>query len=433
MKSAITIALALVCSLSLPAVTPAGQQLKELNKSHQVVNITPGEEIDSLSEAQIINMFYYDQFRHFQDPLAPYFMLMSKTSQCAMGVGGAVRMRGWYDWGGAMPNSAFIPYNIEIPGNPARERWFGTTPAGTAIFVTAFGNHERFGRFQLHIEANFNGYGSRDFHLKKAYASVGDWTLGYTNSTFTDPAAQPPTVDAQGPNAETSDTNVLLRWMHTFKERYVVALSVETPAGAIPSRANAYTGCSDYMPDFAAFAQYQWGDGEHVRLSGIVRGLGYRDLVNAANHKVTGWGVHLSTVFRPVAPLTVYGAVITGKGIGSIVNDLRNSPMDLVGDPEREGRMFAPLSFGWYAALQYHFRPNLFSTVVFSAERFLPKHEPTCENLTYKYGLYSAVNVFWDITPRCRTGIEYNFGKRQDIDRQHSWAKRVSLVAQFSF
>lgn len=157
----------------------------------------------------MINMFYYDQFRHFQDPLAPYFMLMSKTHQYAMGIGGVVRMRGWYDWNGAMSNSAFIPYDIKIPGDPTRKHWTGSTPAGTALFFSVFGRHTKFGRYQLYIEANFNGYGSRDFKLKKAYATVGDWTLGYTNSTFSDPAAQPPTVDGQGPNSETSDTNVL--------------------------------------------------------------------------------------------------------------------------------------------------------------------------------------------------------------------------------
>ena len=125
--------------------------------------------------------------------------------------------------------------------------------------------------------------------------------------------------------------------------------------------------------------------------------------------------------------------MITGKGLGSLINDLQNSPMDLVGDTERPGRMLAPLSFGWYAALQYHFRPNLFSTIVFSEERFLPKDEPVYENITYKYGLYGAANIFWNITPRCQAAVEYNLGKRQNIDRSHSWVNRVSLMAQFSF
>ena len=49
------------------------------------------------SVRQVIATFYYDQFRHFQDPGAPYFLFMSKDAQLAMGIGGAVRMRGYYD------------------------------------------------------------------------------------------------------------------------------------------------------------------------------------------------------------------------------------------------------------------------------------------------------------------------------------------------
>ncbi len=433
MKQSIILALAIAVSLTAVAVSPVEKQADELKKSHHVVNISPDEPIDSMSEKELIDLFYYDQFRHFQDPLAPYFMLMSKTHNYAMGIGGVVRMRGWYDWNGSMQNSAFIPYDIRIPGDPTKDHWFGSTPAGTALFFSVFGRHTKFGSYQLYIEAGFNGYGNRDFHLKKAYATVNDWTLGYANSTFTDPAAQPPTVDAQGPNSETSDTNVLLRWMHTFKNHYVVAASVETPDGAIPALDGVYAPCNDYMPNFAAFMQYQWGGGQHVRLSGVIRGLEYRDLVTGKNHKKTGWGAHLSTIFRPVEPLTVYGAVITGKGISSLINDLQNSPMDLVGDPERRGEMKAPLSFGWYAALQYNFRPNLFSTIMFSEERFLPGHQHSYDSGIYKYGLYGTANIFWNITPRCQTGVEYNFGKRQNMDREHRWVNRVSMMAQFSF
>jgi len=38
----------------------------------------------------VISNFYYDQFRHFQDPEAPYFMFLSKDASLAMGIGGAV-------------------------------------------------------------------------------------------------------------------------------------------------------------------------------------------------------------------------------------------------------------------------------------------------------------------------------------------------------
>ena len=153
---------------------------------------------------------------------------------------------------------------------------------------------------------------------------------------------------------------------------------------------------------FAGFIQYQWdGIDQHVRLSGIVRGLEYRNLVQAQNKKITGWGAHLSTVLKPVAPLKVYGAVNVGQGIGSLMNDLQNSTMDLIGKVYEQGQMYAPLSLGWYAGLQYNFSPKVFTTIMFGEMRFLPKHQSTgMGNDLYKYGLYGAANIFWYPTSR---------------------------------
>ena len=423
----------LLCSLSLSmmAISPSEKQVKELQKSHRIITFGDGLEADSVTKLDMINQFYYDQFRNFQDPQAPYFMLMSKDAQLAMGMGGLVRMRGWYDWGGALNNSGFATYDISIPTNPARDRWLGSTPSGTAFFVRVIGHDKKYGNYQLYIEANFNGYSSRDFHLKKAYVQYNDWTLGYANSSFSDPSAQPPTVDAQGPNSEISDTNVLLRWMHTFKTNWVVAASIESPDAQVDADGTTTSTRSNYLPNFAAFGQYEWGAGQHIRLSGIIRGLPYRDLVNGTNHTVVGWGAHVSSIFRVVDPLTVYASFNAGKGYQSLTNDLQMTPLDLIDDPDTKGKMYAPFSLGWYGALQYHFRPNLFSTIMFSEMRFLPKQEMA--DMTYKYGLYATANVFWNPTPRVQFGAEVNLGKRQNNDGQHRWARRACLMAQFSF
>ncbi len=433
-KRLLSLAFLSVAVAGVYAASPTEKRLEAQKNSQQLIYFGNEEMVDTASVRSMIDNFYVDQFRSFQDPLAPYFMLMSKTGSVAMGVGGVVRMRGWYDWNGAMNNSAFIPNLISIPNDPTRDHWFSTTPSGTAFFVRVFGHSKKVGLYQAYIQAKFSGYGNRDFKLSKAYFSVGDWTVGYAPSTYTDPSAAPPTVDSQGPNSLMSYTNVLVRWMHTFGKRYVLAASVESPNGSIPELDGRYTGCADFMPNVAAFVQYQWNGGlQHVRVSGILRGLEYRDLVQERNHRLMGWGVHLSTVFRPVDPVTIYGGANYGKGISDMVQDLQNSPMDLLGDLDSPGKMYAPKSFGWYAAIQYNFAPNVFSTIMFSEERFLPKDEPVMENYTYKYGLYGAANIFWELHPRCQIGLEYNFGKRMDIDHQHKSADRISLMGQFSF
>ncbi len=401
--------------------------------SHRIIYLNDDDKPKAYSDSAkiAIESFYYDQFRHFQAPDAPYFLFMSKDAKLAMGIGGCVRMRGWYDWDGAQPTSAFSPYLIPIDKNPAKMRHFDTTPAGTCLFFRVIGRNKTLGYYQLYIEANFNGYQSRDFHLKKAYAIINDFTIGYANSTFSDPAAVPATVDANGPNNKISPTSVLVRWMPTIKNRYTFALSVETPSQQVDVDNVRTSKVDSWMPDFAAFAQYQWSRGEHVRLAGIVRTMSYRDLVAGKNHNTVGWGLQLSSVAHPWAPVTTYATVSYGKGYGSMGGDLQVGSYDLVGDAAKPGHMYAPASYGWNIGLQYNFKPNLFTTVTASQTRYLPKNG--IDGNEYKYGLFFAANVFWNLTPRMQVGAEFDLGKRQNFDGSHEWGQRIGAMAQFSF
>lgn len=376
-----------------------------------------------------ISAFYYDQFRHTQDPEAPTFLFMSKSSEMLMGIGGVVRMRGWYDWGGAIPGNGFMPYLIPIPENPLSMRKLGTTPAGTALYFQMIGR-SRLGSYRLYIEANFNGYQGRDFHLKKAYAMFRDFTIGYANSTFSDPTALAPTVDAQGAANKLAKTDVLVRYMPTFKDRYTVAVSLENPSSKIGAVEGETAPTSGWMPDVAAFVQYQWSRGEHVRLAGVLRTLGYRDLLAGKNHNVAGWALQLSSVAHPWVPVTTYVTMSYGRGYGSMLNDMLAGGYDLVADPSRRGRMYAPASYGYCLGVQYNFSPSLFVSGGFSQARYLPRKGDPDE---YKYGWVADVNVFWNILPRLQVGAEFDFGKRMNMDGAHRYARRVGAMCQFSF
>ncbi len=386
-------------------------------------------QVDSIRRK--ISAFYYEQFRHFQDPGAPYFLFMSKDAALAMGIGGAVRMRAYYDWDGAVPASGFAPYLIPLTPDPANMKHFGTTPAGTCLFFRVIGRNKAIGNYQLYIEANFNGYNSRDFHLKKAYAIINDFTVGYASSTFSDPAAVPPTVDAQGPNNKISPTSVLVRYMPVVKDRWYFAVSAETPSSSPGTDDITTTKCSDWIPDFAAFAQFQWAKGQHVRLAGIVRTLTYRDLVAGRTHNEAGWGLLLSSVAHPMPQITTYLSVNYGKGTAGLGGDLLIGRYDLYADPQKPGRLYTPASFGWCAGVQYNFRPDLFMSVSASQSRLLPSHQVSPDE--YKYGLWGAVNIFWNMTPRIQVAAEYDLGSRHNFSGKHRVAQRIGAMCQFSF
>ena len=379
----------------------------------------------------LIEDFYYDQFRHFQDPDAPYFLFMSKDAKLAMGIGGCVRMRGYFDWGGAIPASGFAPYLIPMHPDPTKMKHFYTTPAGTCLFFRVIGRNKTLGYYQLYIEANFNGYQSRDFRLKKAYAVINDFTIGYASSTFSDPAATPPTVDAQGPNNKISPTAVLVRWMPVIRDRWFFALSAETPAPQIDADNSLSSKCDNWMPDWAAFAQYQWARGQHVRLSGIVRTLSYRNLMTERNHNTLGWGVQFSSVSHPAPALTVYLNTSYGHGYQSLGGDLLIGNYDLIADKDSPGRLYAPASYGWNIGVQYNFTHALFASVTASQTCYCPDGDVRPD--TYRRGQFYAVNAFWNLTPRMQVGAEFDLGCRKNFSGESRWARRVGVMAQFSF
>lgn len=165
----------------------------------------------------------------------------------------------------------------------------------------------------------------------------------------------------------------------------------------------------------------------------MIRRLGYTDLVTSENRYVAGWGVNLSARLRPVAPLTIYASVNTGRGIGSMINDLSFSSNDLLGYADEHGKMYAPASYGWYGAVQYNFRPNIFSTIIFSQERILLKNNTIYDADGYRYGLYGTANVFWNVVPRLQVGAEFTIGKRANQNGEHRNGYRASVLASYSF
>lgn len=380
----------------------------------------------------LISRFYVDQYRHFQDPKSPYFMFMSKDANFAMGVGGVVRMRGWYDWNGSIPANGFIPYLIQIPKDPTNKNNLSATPAGTALYFSIIGRNSTIGDYMAYIEANFNGYQGLGFKLKKAYVTINDWTVGYASSTFTDPSAQPPTIDGAGPNGELSKSTVLVRYLHPVGKHWLVGGGIEFPNSQVGEDGTTTKKCTDFFPDIVATGQYSWDEGlSHVRAALLFKMMKYRDLLTQQNHNVAGWGAQLSAQVKACYPLTLYGIANVGQGHSSYMNDLSIGKYDLINDLEAPGKMYAPTALGLTFGAKYYFRYNVYAGLALGELRYFPKDKP--DPTEYKYGLYGAINIFWDITPRLQVGAEYLAGKRQNFNHTHGNANRIDALFQVSF
>lgn len=426
----------------LLSVAPAlhSQSLADVRRdsvraSHKIISFGSGgsdSQANSDSVRRLIDMFYYDQFHSFSDPDAPYFLFMSRDATLAMGIGGAVRMRAYYDWNGAIPATAFIPYLIPMHPDPASMRHFGSTPAGTCLFFRVLGRNKRLGNYQLYIEADFSGYNNRDFTLKKAYARLNDVTVGYDVTTFSDPAALPPMVDANGPSNKIAPATVLVRYSPRLGKHWTMAASVETPATAVRADGVSTAAVKNWLPDVAALVQYEWGRSSHVRFAGILRSLSYRDEAASANRNRLGWGLLLSSVAHVGPRLTTYASANYGRGYASLGGDLSIEAYDLIADPGAPGRLYAPASVGWCAGLQWNFRPELFVSVSASSTRIYLRGGESMPD-GFKRSLLVAANCFWNMTPRIQVGAEFLFGRRTDYSRDFRDAYRVGALAMFSF
>ena len=110
-----TLAISLgIAALNVSAATPSSRQevLDSLISDHHIIMMGGGETEKPGNDSirSLIENFYIDQFRNYQDPAAPYFMFMSHDANMAMGVGGVVRMRMYFDPGNSMPGAAFTPW-----------------------------------------------------------------------------------------------------------------------------------------------------------------------------------------------------------------------------------------------------------------------------------------------------------------------------------
>lgn len=417
--------------LSLDRMTADEIKNAVLQRSHKILFIGDSEQASLDSVSRTIALFYADQFRHIQDPLAPYFLLMSKDARLAMGIGGSVRMRAWEDFGGSVPVNGFIPYFIPTPKNRDQRRRIAGTPGGTALFFKVIGRNETLGDIIGYIQCDFSGADNVTFKLKKAYVTIGDWTVGYASTTFSDPAAEAPTIDGAGQNGRTSRSSMLIRWAHDFNSCLSMAASAEMPSANVDADGINTKKLDDYLPDIATFGQFQWNHSQHIRLSAIARAIPYRNLITGKSRTVIGWGLQLSTVLYPMTRLAIYGEFNTGKGYSSYIGDLGVGNYDLVADRAKPGCMYAPLSMGLNIGAKYNFNNHIYATAALGKVQYFPGRE--VDPTEYRYGLYGSVCIFYEPTSRIQTGIEYLTGARHNFNGQHAAANRMDILFQFAF
>lgn len=379
---------------------------------------------------QNIAIMYSRNNLAFEDPAAPRFLFLDKKGTVALGIGGYVKALGMYDLRGAVNNNGFYTNMIPVPENPAQRERFGATANNSSIFLKLVSRPTKLGRIIVYIQSNFTGDdGNYGFKLKQAYVSIGNVTLGKARSVFSDAPAMAPTVDDQGPSGQVSAKNMLIKYESPSYRGFSYAISVEVPEASYTTGTNT-RAISQRFPDIPLYVQYAWNGGEsHIRASGILRELSYRNDFTAENKLTTGWGVQFSAVSKIVGGLGIFGHYTYGKGIATYINDLSGLGYDLI--PDGNGKLRAPGSAGWTAGMQYDFTSNFFMSTSYSQARLYDNGELGGD--CYNYGQYIAANAFYNPIPDLRFGLEYLHGVRNNLNGESGHANRLEAMVQFSF
>lgn len=381
--------------------------------------------------ASNINELYSRENLAFNDPAAPRFLFLDKKGEVALGIGGYLKAAAMYDVDGAIDNNGFVTNLIPVPFDPAQRNRFGATAANSKLFLKMVATHTPVGRVIVYLETEFSGdNGNYGLTLKQAYATVGNFTLGKARSVFADAPAMAPTVDDQGPSGQVTAKNMLIKYNSPSYGGFSWAVSAELPSASYTVGSHARS-IAQRFPDIPAYVQYSWHSGCHVRVSGLLRELSYRNLVTGSNKFVTGWGLQLSAVGKVYGPLGFFGHYTYGKGIAHYINDLNDLGYDLVPSSGTEGRLVAPAASGWTAGLQYDFSKKLMVTASYSRAQLRDSRSLGADE--YRYAQYIAANAFYNPWSDLTIGLEYTHGTRKNADNLHGRANRVQAMIQYSF
>ncbi|SHF72043.1 Porin subfamily protein [Flavobacterium fluvii] len=288
------------------------------------------------------------------------------------------------------------------------------------------------GQIKTHFEFDLFGMGKEAgntaFRLKHAYAELGKFGAGQTNSLYTDTDVYPNIVEFMGPNALPFLRNVQVRYTPISNQNHSLAIAIERP-GATADQGQygkdfTYTTLLDNIkprfsvPDLTAEYRYSstWG---YLELAGIVRSMKWEDH-NTDQYDLTGsavgWGLSLSTRLKVCEKIIFHGAFTTGAGIQNYMNDADAD----VGIKRQYDNPKAPIKgvaipmVGVVTYFDINWSEKLSSAIGYSI-----LNNTTTEaqlSTAYKKGQYASVNLLYSPVKDCILGPELQWGMRDNND-----------------
>ena len=264
--------------------------------------------------------------------------------------------------------------------------------------------------------------GQTTLRLRHAYGELGKVGAGQTWSPFMDIDVFPNTIEYWGPSGMVFFRNVQVRYMPIQGDtRMTVALERPGASGdqGIYSEINALNDIQPHFPLPDLSAEYRVGRGwGYVEVAGIVRYMEWEDAgtdsLDLAGD-ATGWGLNLSSNLKLGTSNLARLSVVFGEGIENYMND---ATVD-VGIESNAGNPVTPIKgvalpiVGVVAFLDHTWNEKYSSSVGYSMVDIDNSDGQAAS--AYSRGHYAVGNLLYYPAPNVMTGIELQYGKRENF------------------
>ncbi len=439
--------LSIILSLCMcAAILPLHAQQHPNRRGHNKLKYVIGTEVNITDSVNAYKLLYENipQDKDFLND--PIFAIVGRHGYFYFSVGANLKLGLCYDWGNPNDNPQGISVADMQKAAPGDSHAFQMTAQSSNIYFNIIGFPNSANRAGLFFSLALDGEPGNSYkvHADNVYLRWRDFTLGYTSSLYNDMSADPYTVDGHGPIASGGHNNILINYQKYVNRHIRLGIGLEGPTrdfstylpDNIPEE--EFSGnLRQRVPDIPIYINYSFNSSDHIRLSAIGRVLTYRNYVKNCNQNAFGWGLKL-TGAATFGKSVVYGMVQGGKGISSYIQENRNLGLDLVPDMKRPGHLKEPFSWGCILGLQYNWRPNLFSTVVYSFMRnYMDPFSNASTGIAYadqlRYGQYALANVIWRLNRLMQFGVEYLYAQKNTFGSERLSNNRLSLQACVSF
>ena len=422
------LSLVILAAVGISASAQVSHPVQKVNP----VNLILSEVADSL---KVYEAFAENSPADYRVPNAPRFAVVGKNRKFYLGIGGDVKATMSFDWGSPIRNyNEFIVSAIPM-GNPEGNKGqFGLSGQQSDFFLNFVALPDNPNKIGVYVNAILLGNGYLP-QIRSAYVKYRGIEAGYGFSLFTDLAADPPTIDYEGPNSFTVVINAKFDYRHNFGKYFGIGVGAELPMASY-TNATHTSDVTQRIPDIPAYVQWNFGNNNRIRLSGLLRNMQYRDLATHATKNLAGWGVQLSGNFNICDKLIGYYQATTGKGMTSYFEDLTGLGLDMTPVPDNNGALQTVKAWGGYLGLQYNICDKCYCSATYShlrnyAQKYSDSNTPWATQ--YKYGQYVVGNFFYNINNLFTWGIEYIWGRRVDMNRHQAHDNRVQTMLQINF